>query len=158
MGKEVINIGDIAPDFTLPATGGNDVTLSTLKGKNVVLYFYPKDNTPGCTQESKDFRDLNQQFDTANTIVFGLSKDSLKSHDKFKTKYDFQFQLLADEEGKVLDLYQVWKEKSMYGKTFMGIERTTILVNTDGKIGNIWRKVKVKGHAQEVLDAVNENR
>ncbi len=145
--------GDLAPDFTLPTDNNGEFTLSALRGKNIVLYFYPKDSTPGCTTESKDFRDLADDFKKTDTLIFGVSKDSVKSHDKFKEKYCLPFPLISDEEGKVIETYGVWKEKSMYGKTFMGIERSTFLIDKEGKLNKIWRKVKVNGHAAEVLEA-----
>lgn len=143
-----------APDFTLPTDGGGEVSLSGLRGKNVVLYFYPKDDTPGCTQESKDFRDAKEAFDAANTVIIGISKDSVKKHDKFKEKYCLPFQLASDEDTKVIETYDVWKKKSLYGKTFMGIERSTFLIDADGIVNTIWRKVKVTGHVDEVLAKV----
>ncbi|MCD6035507.1 MAG: thioredoxin-dependent thiol peroxidase [Rickettsiales bacterium] len=143
--------GNPAPDFTLPTDGNGSLTLSSLKGKNVVLYFYPKDDTPGCTQESKDFRDAIADFTKEDTVILGISKDDVKSHDKFKTKYELPFTLLSDTEGKVCEAYDVWKEKSMYGKKYMGIERTTILIDKEGVIRNIWRKVSVTCHVEEVL-------
>ncbi len=149
-----LQAGDQAPDFTLPTDNDGEVTLSALKGKKVVLYFYPKDSTPGCTTESKDFRDLASAFDEQNTIIFGASKDGIKSHNKFKENNCLPFQLISDEEGKMLEAYNVWKEKQMYGKTYMGIERSTFLIDQNGVIEKIWRKVKVKGHAAEVLDTI----
>ena len=154
--KKILKEGDIAPDFTLPTDGNGEFTLSQLRGKNIVLYFYPKDNTPGCTTESKDFRDLADEFEKTDTLIFGVSKDSVKSHDKFREKYCLPFPLISDEKGEMIEAYNVWKEKSMYGKTFMGIERTTFLLNKDGVISKVWRKVKVSDHAKEVLDASKE--
>ncbi len=147
-------VGDIAPDFTLPGDGAQTIILSALKGKNIVLYFYPKDDTSGCTKEAIEFNGLRKDFEKANTTIIGLSPDSPKSHDKFKTKYELSFSLASDEEKSVLDAYGVWVEKSMYGRKYMGVERTTVLVGTDGKIKQIWSKVKVDGHAAEVLAAV----
>lgn len=146
--------GDRAPDFLLPAGGGKNISLSALKGKNVVLYFYPKDDTPGCTVEAKDFRDAMKEFEKLDTVILGVSKDSVESHDKFKKKYCLPFALLSDGSGKTCEDYGVWVEKSMYGKTYMGIERATFLIGKDGAICNIWRKVKVEGHVQEVLDNI----
>jgi peroxiredoxin Q/BCP len=146
-------IGDKAPDFSLPAQDGKTVTLANFKGKNVVIYFYPKDDTPGCTMESKDFRDHMDAFTAANTVILGVSKDSVKSHIKFKEKYCLPFPLLSDEDGNMCEDYDVWKEKSMYGKTYMGIERSTFLIDSAGKIRGAWRKVKVEGHVQEILAA-----
>lgn len=145
--------GDKAPDFSLPANGGQTISLKGLKGKNVVLYFYPKDDTPGCTIEAKDFRDHLKEFETLNTVILGASKDSVESHDKFKTKYCLPFALLSDT-GSLCEDYGVWGEKSMYGKTYMGIARTTFLIDKDGVIRNVWAKVKVDGHVKEVLEAV----
>jgi len=148
-----LNVGDKAPDFTLPVDGGKTVALSDLKGKNVVLYFYPKDDTPGCTIEAKDFRDHMKEFDKANTVVLGASKDSVKSHEKFKEKFCLPFPLLSDESGEMCAAYGVWAEKSMYGKKYMGIERATFLIDKTGVIRTIWPKVKVDGHVKEVLEA-----
>lgn len=145
--------GTIAPDFTLPRDGGGTVSLSGLKGRKVVLYFYPKDDTPGCTIEAIDFTRLAPEFEAAGTTVIGLSKDSVKAHDKFCRKHGLGIILASDEGGTACEDYGVWVEKSMYGKTYMGIERTTFLIGADGKIARIWPKVKVEGHAQEVLDA-----
>ncbi len=153
-----IEIGQAVPDFTLPASSGKDVSLSDYKGKNVVIYFYPKDMTPGCTTESCEFRDFHGDYNKLNTEVMGISPDDLKSHDKFIKKHDLPFILLADEEQKVSELFEVWKKKSMYGKEFMGIERSTFLVDSEGKLVKEWRKVKVNGHVQEVLEAVKETR
>jgi len=146
-------IGDTAPDFDLPSDGGGHVRLADLKGKTVVLYFYPKDDTTGCTNEAKGFTEAAKDFAAAGAVVVGVSKDSAKSHDKFKAKYDLNLTLGADVEGVVTEAYGVWVEKSMYGRTYMGIERATFLIDGDGKIRNIWRKVKVTGHAAEVLAA-----
>ncbi len=146
--------GETAPTFDLPATGGGNVSLEKLKGKNVVLYFYPKDDTPGCTIEAKDFRDLMKDFESANTTIVGLSKDDIKSHDKFREKFCLPFTLASDEDGATCEAYGVWVEKSMYGKKYMGIERATFLIDSKGAIAKVWPKVKVEGHAQDVLDAV----
>ncbi len=148
-----LNVGDKAPDFTLATDGNGSVSLAKLAGKNVVLYFYPKDDTPGCTIEAKDFRDLMPEFEKSNTVIIGLSKDDVKSHDKFKTKFCLPFTLASDTDGAVCEAYGVWVEKSMYGKKYMGIERTTLLIGKQGKIAQIWPKVKVEGHAREVLEA-----
>lgn len=150
-----IKEGDKAPDFTLPVDGGGKLTLSSLQGKKVVLYFYPKDDTPGCTQESKDFTSAHAEFEAAGAVILGFSKDSVKKHDKFKEKYGFPFNLVSDEEGETLAKYGVWVEKSMYGKKYMGIERSTFLIDEKGVIAKAWRKVKVPGHVDEVLAAVN---
>jgi thioredoxin-dependent peroxiredoxin len=147
--------GKIAPDFSLPSTEGSEFKLSDLKGKkSIVLYFYPKDDTTGCTKEACDFRDSIKKIASSDAIVLGVSADSLKSHDKFRTKYNLPFPLLSDENREVIKKYGVWKEKSMYGKKYMGIERTTIVIGKDGKVKRIFPKVKVDGHYQEVLEAL----
>jgi peroxiredoxin Q/BCP len=151
----MLETGTPAPDFTLPDGAGGSVTLSSLKGKKVVLYFYPKDMTPGCTQESCDFRDRHAALEAAGAVVLGISPDSPKSHSKFAAKYELPFTLLADEDTAVANAYGVWKEKSMYGRIFMGIERTTFLIDEAGNIARIWPKVKVNGHGDEVLAAVS---
>ena len=147
-------ISDTAPDFTLPVTGGGDVRLSALKGTPVVLFFYPRDDTPGCTKESIGFSEHLQAFETAGAKVFGLSRDTMAKHDKFAAKHELTVPLLSDEEGSVTEAYDVWVEKNMYGKKSMGIERATYLIGADGIIAQIWRKVKVPGHVEEVLEAV----
>ncbi|MFG5382259.1 thioredoxin-dependent thiol peroxidase [Yoonia sp. R2-816] len=147
-------VGDTAPDISLPRDGGEIVKLSDFSGKNVVLYFYPKDDTPGCTKEAIGFTDNVAAFDGLNTVILGVSKDSVKKHDKFIAKHDLKIALLSDEEGDVCERYGVWVEKNMYGKTYMGIERATFLIGADGKIVQVWRKVKVPGHVDAVLDAV----
>lgn len=147
-----LTIGDDAPDFRLPRNGGGDISLSDLKGKTVVLYFYPKDDTSGCTAEAIDFSALGGHFEEANSVVIGISPDSVKSHDKFAAKHSLSVMLAADEDKTALEAYGVWKEKSMYGKKYMGVERTTFLISPNGKIAKIWNKVKVPGHAQAVLD------
>ena len=148
-----LSIGDAAPDFTLPGDGG-EISLATLKGKAVVLYFYPKDDTPGCTTEAQAFTAAAADFAAAGAVVIGISKDSVARHAKFRAKYALTPLLGADTEGKVIEAYGVWVEKSLYGRQYMGIERATFLINAGGKIVNIWHKVKVKGHAEEVLAAV----
>jgi peroxiredoxin Q/BCP len=145
--------GQPAPDFTLPRDGGAHVTLSALRPGKVVLYFYPKDDTPGCTLEAQDFNARIAAFSAANTTVIGVSKDSVKAHDKFCKKYDLGIALVSDEAGTTCEDYGVWLEKSMYGKTYMGIERTTFLIDGEGKVAQVWPKVSVKGHADEVLAA-----
>ena len=147
----MLSIGDKAPEFLLPATIEGSVSLKKFKGKKVVLYFYPKDDTPGCTVEAKDFRDNIEAFKEAGVVVIGVSKDNLKCHTAFSEKYDLPFILASDEEGKAVEAYGVWVEKSMYGKKYMGIERSTYLINTQGEIQYIWSKIKVPGHVQEVL-------
>ncbi len=147
------DVGQAAPDFTLPRDGGGDVTLSAMKPKAVVLYFYPKDDTSGCTKEAQAFTEHAGAFDTAGAVVIGVSKDSVAKHDRFVAKYDLGVILASDESSDVCETYGVWVEKSMYGKKFMGIERSTFLIDRDGVIRNVWRKVKVPGHADEVLEA-----
>lgn len=143
--------GAKAPAFKLKNDEGKTVTLSEFAGKKVILYFYPKDNTPGCTTEACDFRDNIKSLQSKGFVVIGISKDSVESHQKFKAKYELPFMLLADEEKTVLDKYGVWKEKNMYGKKVMGIERTTIIIDEEGKIMKIFPKVKAEGHVAEVL-------
>ena len=150
-----VKLGKKVPDFTATATNDSVFTLSKNMGKNIVIYFYPKDNTPGCTKEGEDFRDQFEVFGSHNTIVVGVSRDSVKSHDKFIRKYNFPFDLIADVDETVCQLFDVIKEKNMYGRKYMGIERSTFLIDTNGTLINEWRKVKVKGHVEEVLDAVN---
>lgn len=152
MSKPVI--GKKAPDFELPATRDQHLKLSKLKGNNVVLYFYPKDSTPGCTLEGQDFRDNYAKFKRLDTLIFGISRDSLKSHENFCAKQKFPFDLLSDADEKVCKLYDVIKEKNMYGRKVLGIERSTFLIDAKGTLVREWRKVSVKGHVTEVLDAV----
>lgn len=149
-----LDVGAPAPDFTLPTDGNGSITLSALTGKPVVLYFYPKDDTSGCTAEACQFRDMQPDFSGVDAVVIGLSKDSVASHDKFKKKYELPFTLASDSDGAVCEAYGVWVEKSMYGKKYMGIERATYLIDRDGKIAKVWRKVKVPGHGADVLKAV----
>lgn len=149
-----IKDGDAAPDFTLPTDGGGSVSLSALRGKPVVIYFYPKDDTSGCTAQACGFRDTLPDFGKVDATVIGISRDSVASHDRFKAKYDLTFPLASDTEGTVTEAYGVWVEKSMYGRKYMGIERSTFLVDRDGKVARTWRKVKVPGHVDEVLAAV----
>jgi peroxiredoxin Q/BCP len=146
-------VGKKAPEFTLAGSQGKDVALKDFKGKTVVLYFYPKDDTPGCTREACDFRDSTRKFTTAKAVVLGVSPDSLKSHDKFIARFDLPFTLLADPDHAVAEKYGVWVEKSMYGRKYMGIERSTFVIGPDGKVKAEWRKVKVDGHVDEVLAA-----
>lgn len=148
-----ISIGNEAPDFTLPKDGGGEIRLSDLKGKKVVVYFYPKDDTSGCTSQAQQFSEAKAEFDAANIVILGISKDSIKSHDKFKTKYDLKIDLLSDEELNAANAYGVWVEKSMYGRKYMGMDRSTFLIDNEGKIAKIWRKVKIPGHIKEVLEA-----
>ncbi|HET7649815.1 MAG TPA: peroxiredoxin [Gammaproteobacteria bacterium] len=147
-------VGKKAPDFELPSTRDQHVRLSRLKGSNVVLYFYPKDSTPGCTLEGQDFRDSYAKFRRRNTLVFGISRDTLKSHENFRSKQQFPFDLLSDADEKVCRLYDVIREKNMYGRKVLGIERSTFLIDSKGNLAREWRKVSVKGHVDEVLDAV----
>ena len=149
-----VDVGDTAPDFTMPTDGGGEVSLAKLKGRPVVLYFYPRDDTPGCTKEACGFRDSFPDFTGVDAKIIGVSRDTVGKHDKFKAKYDLPFTLGADEDGAVTEAYGVWVEKSMYGRKSMGIERATFLIGTDGKIAKVWRKVKVPGHVDEVLEAV----
>ncbi|MFT4619971.1 MAG: peroxiredoxin Q/BCP [Sulfitobacter sp.] len=150
----MIEIGQPAPEVSLPRDGGETVTLTDIKPKAVVLYFYPKDDTPGCTKEAIAFTALREEFEASGAIVFGISKDPVKKHDKFVAKYELQIPLLSDEDGDVCERYGTWVEKNMYGKKYMGIERTTVLIDGTGTLAQIWRKVKVPGHAEAVLDAV----
>ena len=145
--------GDAAPDFDLPGSGGGRISLSGLRGHTVVLYFYPKDDTSGCTLEAQGFNALLPEFETAGARVIGMSPDPVKSHDKFCGKYGLTFPLASDEDKATLTAYGVWTEKSMYGRKYMGVERTTVLVDREGRIARIWPKVKVPGHAEEVLEA-----
>jgi peroxiredoxin Q/BCP len=148
-----LSVGDMAPEFSLPGDSGSTVSLSSYRGKKVVLYFYPKDDTSGCTKEAIEFNGLKAEFAKANTVIVGMSPDSPKSHDKFKAKYDLTFPIAADENKTALEAYGVWVEKSMYGRKYMGVERTTVLIGTEGQILAVWPKVKVDGHAAEVLKA-----
>lgn len=148
--------GKKAPDFNLPTDGGGSLKLSSLKGRNVVLYFYPKDDTPGCTKEACGFRDALPDFSKLDAEIIGASKDSPAKHDKFKAKYELPFTLVSDEEGKMIEAYGSWVEKNMYGRKYMGIDRSTFLIDTKGVICRIWRKVKVKDHVAEVKAALEE--
>ena len=151
-----ISTGKKVPAFSLPATGDQTLSLADFKGKNVVVYFYPKDSTPGCTLEGQDFRDQITKFRRRNTIVLGISRDSIKSHENFKAKQGLPFDLLSDADEKVCKLFDVIKEKNMYGRKVMGIERSTFLIDDKGMLRREWRKVKVKGHVDEVLEAIKE--
>jgi len=148
------DLGKKVKNFKLPATGDKQVSLNDFKGKNVVLYFYPKDSTPGCTTEGQDFRDTKGKFTRQNTVVLGVSRDSLKSHENFKTKQKFNFDLLSDADEELCNQFDVIKMKNMYGKKVRGIERSTFLIDDKGVLRQEWRKVKVKGHVDEVLEAV----
>ena len=145
--------GDAAPEVHLPRDGGDMVHLDALKGQNVVLYFYPRDDTSGCTTEAKGFTEAAEAFSKANTLVIGVSKDTVAKHEKFRDKHDLGVILLSDADGDVCERYGVWVEKSMYGKSYMGIERATFLIDATGRIAQVWRKVKVPGHVDAVLDA-----
>ncbi len=147
-------VGTIAPDFTLPTDDGSTLTLKSLRGRAVVLYFYPKDDTSSCTIEACEFRDAFPNFDSANAVILGVSPDPIKAHVKFKTKYDLPFTLLADTEKDVATRYDVWKEKSMYGRKYMGVMRTTFVIDAKGKIRKIFTDVKSTGHAAEVMAAI----
>ncbi|MCJ2131766.1 peroxiredoxin [Methylobacterium sp. E-045] len=148
-----LDTGDHAPAFTLPGAGGEEISLGALKGRKVALYFYPKDDTSGCTLEAQGFNALGTAFGEADAVVVGVSPDTVKSHDKFRAKYDLTFPLASDESKAMLEAYGVWVEKSMYGRKYMGVERTTVLIDREGRIARIWSKVKVPGHAEEVLAA-----
>jgi peroxiredoxin Q/BCP len=149
-----LRIGKVVPDFRLQATGNQAIRLKDLRGKNVVIYFYPRDNTPGCTTESCDFGSLHAKFKRKNTVILGVSRDTLASHEKFKAKFEFPFELLSDGDEELCKLFDVIREKNMYGKKVFGIERSTFLIDAEGKLRREWRKVKVDGHATEVLEAI----
>src|SRR5690606_7134452 len=151
-----LKAGDAAPDFDMPTDGGGRVRLADFAGKALVLYFYPKDDTPGCTTEATDFTALLPKFRKAGAEVIGVSRDTTAKHDKFKTKHGLKITLASDEDGKVCESYGVWKEKTLYGRKFMGVERSTCLIGRDGRIARIWPKVRVTGHAEQVLEAVRE--
>ncbi len=152
-----LTVGNNAPDFSLPTDSGKNLSLSVFFNKrNVVLYFYPKDDTPGCTIEAKDFRDKINDFSSLHTVIIGVSKDSVKCHANFKVKYSLPFYLVSDENVEILEKYGVWAEKSIFGKKYMGIERTTFLINKKGRIVKIWKNVKVSGHVNEVLEEVKK--
>lgn len=150
-----VAIGKAVPNFKLPATGGKEVDLKGLRGQNVVVYFYPKDSTPGCTTEGCDFGALHARFRQKNTVILGVSRDSLASHEKFKAKFEFPFDLLSDGDEALCRLFDVIREKNMYGKKVLGVERSTFLIDAEGKLRQEWRKVSVKGHAAQVLEAVS---
>ncbi len=147
------SLGQTVTEFTAQATSNITVTLSELKGKKVVIYFYPKDNTAGCTSEGQTFRDLYQEFQEANTVVFGVSRESLKSHETFKAKHQFPFDLISDPDEELCKLFDVIKLKKMYGKEYMGIERSTFLIDPEGTLQHEWRKVRIKNHVEDVLQA-----
>ncbi|WP_085905336.1 thioredoxin-dependent thiol peroxidase [Kiloniella majae] len=151
-----LEVGDIAPDFTAPIQGDGELSLGSLKGQAVVLYFYPKDSTPGCTTEACDFRDAQRDFTKLNAKVIGVSKDSVKRHDNFIAKNTLNFDLVADLDGKICEAYDVWVLKKLYGREYMGIERATFLINAQGVVQKIWRKVKVKNHVADVKAALEE--
>ena len=155
--KMTIEIGTQAPDFELRATNGENVSLADFRGKNILLYFYPKDMTPGCTTQACDFRDYHQSFTELDCVILGVSPDSQVKHEKFIEKYNLPFLLLVDEEHKVSETYEVWKLKKNFGKEYMGIERSTFVIDKDGKLVKEWRKVKVQGHVAEALQYVKEN-
>ncbi|MEO0467318.1 MAG: thioredoxin-dependent thiol peroxidase [Pseudomonadota bacterium] len=150
----MIEQGMKAPDFSLPGAGDQTITLSDLRGAWVVVYFYPKDDTPGCTTEAKDFTAFGSDFTAKSARVIGISKDTVTKHDKFRAKHDLTVDLASDEDGSVCEAYGVWVEKKMYGKTYMGIQRATFLIDPDGVVSKVWPKVKVKGHAEEVLASI----
>ena len=156
MTEKTVTLDRKVPAFSAAASGGNKWQLADAAGKNLVVYFYPKDNTSGCTREGEAFRDLHAKFRKAGTEIVGVSPDSVASHDKFIARYGFTFPLLADEEKAVCQLFGVWKEKSMYGRKYMGVERSTFLIDAKGVLRREWRKVKVPGHAEEVLAAAAE--
>ncbi len=151
---ETLSVGDAAPDFTLPAAGGETVSLAGLRGQRVVLYFYPKDDTPGCTKEAIGFTEEADAFAAARAVVIGVSKDTIEKHDKFKAKHNLGVVLASDADSDVIERYGAWVEKTMYGKTYMGIERSTFVIDEAGVLRAVWRKVRVPGHVAAVLDAV----
>lgn len=150
----MIDVGDVAPDFTLPSDTEGDVTLSDYRGRTVVLYFYPKDLTSGCTVQACDLRDTLERIEERDAVVLGVSPDPVEMHARFRAKHDLNFPLLADEDHAVAEAYGVWKEKSMYGRSYMGIERSTFIIAPDGTVAHAWRGVKAKGHAERVLEAI----
>lgn len=154
--SEDAQVGALAPDFALPRDGGGEIRLADLRGQAVVLYFYPKDDTSGCTREALDFSAHAEDFAAAGAVVIGVSRDGVKSHDKFKAKHDLRVVLASDVDGEVAARYGVWVEKSMYGRKYMGVERATFLIDRTGLIRRVWRKVKVPGHVEEVLAALKD--
>lgn len=153
-----VEVGKEAPEFCLPDENGEKVCLKDLRGKWVVLYFYPKDNTPGCTKEAEDFTELLPEFEKLGTVVLGVSPDSVESHRKFKEKKNLKVKLLSDENKEVLNAYGVWQKKKMYGREYYGVVRTTYLIDPEGKVAHVWKRVKVKGHAETVLNKIKELR
>lgn len=151
-----VSEGDQAPDFTLPRDGGEDVTLRQFRGRPVIVYFYPRDDTPGCTRQAIAFTEAGDRLAAHNTAVIGISKDSVASHEKFRDKHQLNVILASDTQGTVLERYGVWVEKKNYGRTYMGIERSSFLIGADGRIAKVWRKVRVPGHVDKVLDALDE--
>ena len=152
----MLKVGDLAPDFELESDGGENVRLSDFRGRRVVLYFYPKDNTPGCTTEACELRDRQPKLRRRGAVVLGISPDSVKSHQKFKAKYDLPFALLSDPDHSAAEAYGAWGEKKMYGKTYEGILRTTFIINEDGRVEQVFEKVKPKGHGDQVVDALKK--
>lgn len=150
-----VDVGDPAPEFDLPTNGGGTLTMRDLAGRKVALYFYPKDNTPGCTTEGQDFRDRISEFEANDTVIFGVSRDSLRVHTNFRAKHEFPFQLISDPDETLCKHFDVIKLKKLYGKEYMGIDRSTFLIDKEGVLRREWRSVKVKGHVDEVLEAVN---
>lgn len=150
-----LNPGDTAPDFTLSETGGGTRSLHDLRGRNVILFFYPKDNTPGCTKEACSFRDSYEEYEGTNAVILGISPDNVKSHDKFAAKFSLPFPLLADSDHQVAEAYGAWGEKRLYGRKYMGMLRTTYLIDPDGRVEKVWTNVKPVGHAREVLSALS---
>jgi len=156
MGINKVKIGEKVPEFSLPSTGNKTMELSELKGKNIIIYFYPKDATPGCTVEGQNFRDNIRKFSSLNTVILGVSRDKISSHEKFKKNQKFPFDLLSDEDEKLCKIFNVMKEKNMYGRKFIGIERSTFLIDKKGILRNEWRKVKVKEHVKDVLEILKK--
>ena len=150
----ILEVGNMAPDFETDIDGGETIRLSDFRGKKVVIYFYPKDNTPGCTKESCEFRDSHSEFIGEDCVILGVSRDSVRSHDNFRSKYDLPFRLVSDSDGGICESYSVWVQKKNYGREYMGIERSTFLIDSDGVIRNIWRNVRVNGHVDTVLESV----